>query len=278
MSTISSLTPFSSFCEEDYAISYYLAEFINSISNIAYSQYSCSSSALLMPAPLTHPCVTVYLALRAMFCRQHNKRITLRADYLSLSLLILGINSFLFHATLRALPEFCDELGMLGLTWSLLQATLCMRQSSLARVRAITVVLAAAYIIFSAVYILYLPHIIYQVIAFTTALVGVLLRSQYLLHWVRPPFAEAKRREWNVRVWKAVGICIAGYVLWNVDLECCMWLRGLRAKVGLPWAWALELHGWWHVLTAVGAARVMDVVRDVWEEEERERKEGKKMA
>lgn len=189
---------------------------------------------------------------------------------MSISLLVLGVGSFLFHATLRQTLEFVDEFSMLGLTWSMLQSSLTARQPP-ARARLITVGLAVAYLSFSAFY-LWSAKIIYQVFAFTGALFGVLFRSQYMFHWVKPAFPEAKRKDWNRRSWKSLGICVFGYVLWTIDLEYCAELRALRQQVGLPWAWLLEFHGWWHILTAVGASQSMQIAREVKEEVERERK------
>jgi dihydroceramidase len=189
---------------------------------------------------------------------------------MSLSLLVLGIGSFLFHATLRQTLEFVDEFSMLGLTWSMLQAALTARQPT-ARARLITVAVAVVYLSFSAFY-LWSAKIIYQVFAFTSSLVAVLARSQYLFHLSRPAFPDAKRRDWNWRVWKALGICVLGYLLWSIDLEYCAELRALRQQVGLPWAWVLELHGWWHILTAVGASQAMQVSREVNEELGREKR------
>jgi dihydroceramidase len=193
-------------------------------------------------------------------------------DFMSLSLLTLGIGSFLFHATLRQTLEFVDEFSMLGLTWSMLQASLTARQTP-QRARLITVGLAVAYLSFSAFYI-WSAKIIYQVFAFTGALFGVLFRGQYMFHLARPAFPEAKRRDWNWRIWKALGICVFGYVLWTIDLEYCAELRAVRQRVGLPWAWLFEFHGWWHILTAVGASQSMQVAREIREEEERRKKRG----
>jgi dihydroceramidase len=33
----------------------------------------------------------------------------------------------------------------------------------------------------------------------------------------------------------------------------CSYLRSIRGTVGLPWALLLELHGWWHICTGIGA-------------------------
>lgn len=41
------------------------------------------------------------------------------------------------------------------------------------------------------------------------------------------------------------GLFVAAYGLWNVDNLACERLRGIRHTIGLPWAWLLELHGWY---------------------------------
>ncbi len=182
-------------------------------------------------------------------------------DFMSLSLLTLGIGSFLFHATLRQTLEFADELSMLGLTWSLLRASLTAHQPP-RRARLITIILAVVYLSFSAFY-LWSAKIIYQVFAFVSALLGVLARTQYMFHLLGDEvWSREKRKDWNVRIWKAVAICLLGYLLWTIDLEYCAELRAIREKVGLPWAWLFEFHGWWHVLTAIGASQAMQVARE----------------
>lgn len=100
----------------------------------------------------------------------------------------------------------------------------------------------------------------------------IILRSQYLFHWLQPAFPQDRTRDWNVRTWKGIALCVVGYGLWNIDLECCAELRSIRRQVGLPWAWLFELHGWWHVLTAIGASGFMDVAREVREVVKNEKK------
>lgn len=36
-----------------------------------------------------------------------------------------------------------------------------------------------------------------------------------------------------------------GFLVWLVDGWICGWLRSWRATIGLPWAFLLELHGWY---------------------------------
>ncbi|KAM5343834.1 hypothetical protein ACJ41O_012371 [Fusarium nematophilum] len=54
-----------------------------------------------------------------------------------------------------------------------------------------------------------------------------------------------------------------GYVVWLIDDWACAQLIDARRAVGLPFAFLLELHGWWHVLTSIGgyiAVAVVDLI------------------
>ena len=55
---------------------------------------------------------------------------------------------------------------------------------------------------------------------------------------------QDRKTMWG-RFIKVVGWLVLGYIVWNIDLKMCHQLRELRASIGLPWAWLLELHGWW---------------------------------
>jgi len=101
----------------------------------------------------------------------------------------------------------------------------------------------------------------------------LILRGYYLLHWIQAEFPGFKRDRWRAQEQKAIFITLFGYILWNIDLEYCVELRELRNRVGLPWAWLLELHGWWHLLTAFSASQCMDIVREVHEELRSEKEE-----
>ncbi|KAF5234592.1 hypothetical protein FANTH_12089 [Fusarium anthophilum] len=239
------------FCEEDYAVSFYLAEFINALTNVTY----------------------VYLALRSMYGSRSRSRglFDPKWDFMSVSLLVLGFGSFLFHATLRQTLEFVDELSMLLLSWSMLRSLVILRQSP-QNIRYISIVLAIFFISFSVFYVRS-AKIIYQVIGFWVSLIVIGVRVRYLFHWAKPTFSEENVRDWSIRVWTATFTCLFGYFIWNLDLEFCAELRNFRQRIGLPWAWLLEFHGWWHILTALGASQFMNVVREVREEVSREKKE-----
>ncbi|KAH8673796.1 ceramidase [Xylariales sp. PMI_506] len=242
-------TSAANFCEEDYAVTRYLAEFVNALTNLAY----------------------VYFALRYMYGPGSRGLLSPKLDSMSASLLVLGIASFLFHASLRQTLQFADELSMIGLCWSFLQGTLTVRQPQ-TRAQLITAVMSIVLCLLSAFYV-WTANILFHVIAFTSMLVLVAIRSQYLFHRASPPFSDSKRHDWSRRTWASIFICLFGYLLWNIDLEFCTQMRELRSQIGLPWAWLLEFHGWWHVLTAVGASHFMDVVREMRDEIKQEKKE-----
>jgi dihydroceramidase len=184
-------------------------------------------------------------------------------DFMSFTLLVLGIGSFLFHATLRQTLEFVDELSMMFLAWSMLQTVLTVRQPP-GRARALVVGLAVVFISFMVFYV-WTAKIIYQVIAFLTSVLLISIRSQYLFRWMQPALPADKARSWNWRTIKAISWSSLGYLLWNLEFSFCSELRSIRAQVGLPFAWLFELHGWWHILTAIGAAQFMDVARELRE-------------
>ena len=189
-------------------------------------------------------------------------------DFMSLSLLNLGIGSFLFHATLRQTLQFVDDLSMIILAWSMLQSVAVVRQSP-AEARVFSIILGLTVSLFCVFYV-WSGKIIYHVIAFATMIVLIALRSQYIYHW-KPIHPKDQCHYWNVRTWQSIFTCLFGYVLWNIDLEFCAELRAVREQIGLPWAWLLELHGWWHILTAIGASQFMNVAREIHGELERQK-------
>ncbi|KAH0284955.1 hypothetical protein KCU62_g7904, partial [Aureobasidium sp. EXF-3399] len=56
------------------------------------------------------------------------------------------------------------------------------------------------------------------------------------------------------------GCFVFGYLLWQLDSIFCAQLTILKRTVGLPWGILLELHGWWHILTAIGVHTFMIMV------------------
>lgn len=53
---------------------------------------------------------------------------------------------------------------------------------------------------------------------------------------------------------------LLGYFLWNIDYHLCSHVTAFKRAIGLPWGFLFELHGWWHLGTAVGAYTGMALV------------------
>lgn len=181
---------------------------------------------------------------------------------MSASLVLVGVCSFIFHASLRQNMQFGDDLSMLFLAGSLIQRLYCAGQQASTR-RLITVTVYAAVCLMSAYYV-QSGNIVVHTSMFALMLTVVWPRTLYLINRRQARSPQEKEQDksrlrWQFR--KAAAYLALGFLVWNIDLEACRMLRNLRNAIGLPWAWALELHGWWHFFTALGAAVYMDLIR-----------------
>lgn len=176
-------------------------------------------------------------------------------DQMSVSLLLVGVCSFLYHATLRQGPQYSDDVSMLFLAGALLQRT-CSAKQTPSRARVITTAIYAIVGIMSAIY-MNSGNLLIHVAMFVTMLLLIGLRTMYLIS------SAQEKANYTWRFGQVVAYMALAFLLWNIDLHWCHELRSLRHAVGLPWAWLLELHGWWHVFTAMAAALHMELVRDL---------------
>ncbi|KAL7274164.1 alkaline ceramidase ydc1 [Rhizina undulata] len=81
----------------------------------------------------------------------------------------------------------------------------------------------------------------------------VCFRSWWMMETrIRAKDPAAVRIMWMMVVW-GLGIFLGGFALWNVDNKWCGELKSWRRAVGMPWGFLAEGHGWWHLLTGIGA-------------------------
>lgn len=184
-------------------------------------------------------------------------------DIQSVGLLLVGIFSGVFHGTMHQETQLLDDLSMLILAGSLVQPLYVYRQSSL--VGAAVIALLWGGIGTMAVIYVRSGDIFIHVMTFTALLTFVWPRTLYLVYWTGL-YSKAEKKVFMRYFWKAVFALIFGFTLWHIDLEYCAELRAARKAVGLPVAWFLELHGWWHVFTALGASWYMRLIRMVTED------------
>lgn len=88
-------------------------------------------------------------------------------------------------------------------------------------------------------------------------------RALWIVYHKQPPRPREEMSRLKRQFWSATGAMALALVLWLVDLTWCPPLRALREMVGQPFAIMLELHGWWHVLTAVAASKYIELIREI---------------
>ncbi|KAJ5165919.1 hypothetical protein N7492_006215 [Penicillium capsulatum] len=223
------------FCEEDYVVTRYVAEFINSLTNLTYVFYA------------------VYGLLQL---RKKSNRDFFRAlPYWGL--MAVGICSASFHVSLQYHTQMLDDLSMLFTTTPILHQVLTVNAS-----RHDSVLIGCALYLALAVFLVYhtiTDELLVHVLFFVGSIAVIGIRTFQLVQLRTPKHSAIRRQIWGMVRFGAF-IFHLGYLVWVVDGWACDWLRQTRATVGLPWAWALELHGWWHIFTGIGAYTFIAVI------------------
>jgi dihydroceramidase len=147
---------------------------------------------------------------------------------------------------------------MLYLAGALIQRLYCSKLPSATAMLANAAVFAAVSGL--SVYYVQSGNLLLHTSIFAGELTLIWPRTLYLIYCGRErSVVERSRLLRRFRI--AVAYLVLGFVLWNIDINYCMELRDLRSRIGLPFAWLLELHGWWHFLTALGAFEYMKLIR-----------------
>ncbi|KAK7214174.1 hypothetical protein V2G26_021352 [Clonostachys chloroleuca] len=191
-------TSYLNFCEEDYAITRYIAEFINTLSSITFILYGR----------------------------------------------LLGG----YHMTLKYHTQMSDELSMHLLTTPLVYRLLTFNATP-EKTRLVGIVLT---ILFTVVMVTHMvmDEFLLHATTFALAIYVIVTRSRRIIPH-QCPDPKVRKSIQNVSTFGLVCFA-AGYSVWLVDQYVCNVLIDTRRSVGLPLAFLLELHGWWHVLTAIG--------------------------
>ncbi|CAG8983185.1 hypothetical protein HYALB_00004012 [Hymenoscyphus albidus] len=175
----------------------------------------------------------------------------------------VGIGSGLFHATLKNYTQWCDDLSMLVAT-----ATVIHRVFTFDKSLTYTVVhgaiLIACFTAFSTWHCIKDELIMHSVIfGIMIAVVGLKTRSIINARVTDPAVRK------DVRLLTAWGglIFVTGFAIWNVDNAMCSQLTAIKRTIGMPWSFVIELHGWWHIFTGMGAYIFIALVEYLTSEE-----------
>lgn len=207
-------------CEQNYAVTYYVAEFWNSISNLAF----------IIP-----PLIVVY--------QLWPSRCGVDRIYL-LSLVYMaftGIGSFAFHSTLKYEMQLWDELSMV---WSALFVLYLVLKILKPKESASYIMPLISYgLITNSIYLFIKIPIIFQ-IAYGILHFSVVILS-YRLSKVYPVDTRL--------YWTTIIMHNMAFLLWNLDNHFCPHLEYLRDQI-LPKACGplTQFHAIWHVLAGYG--------------------------
>ncbi|KAJ5972219.1 uncharacterized protein N7479_002137 [Penicillium vulpinum] len=246
-------------CEEDYYATEYAAEIVNTLTNLLF----------------------MWLGVQGILgCRRNGHDQIFTVAFLGY--LVVGTGSFLFHSTLKYPMQLVDELSMIYTTCLMAYASFSYARTT--TVRVFLGISLTGLAVFITLYYHYLQDPIFHQNAFAILTTVVVLRSMYTMEvtlrpkWRRSteedrlarqkkglPVPTKERQHFeNVRdqktlktMWFMViyglSMFLGGFFIWNLDNVFCSEIRRVRRAVGLPWGLFLEGHGWWHIMTGIGA-------------------------
>lgn len=224
-------------CEENYVVSHYVAEWSNTFTNTIF----------------------ILSALYTIHCVVRN-RFETRFLLIGFTYCLVGVGSWLFHMTLKYRFQLLDELPMIYAMcvpcWSLITEIFAITftdsngpLSHFKQVFIAGLILATTSTV-TVVYLIVKNATIHQ--AFFGCLIGVVaFSSAYLvMNYVKDP---VQKKNLYHSMTMGATFFMSGYAVWLMDIHMCtLWRFVRREYLLLPLGLLLELHGWWHVLTGLG--------------------------
>ncbi|KAK7125550.1 hypothetical protein R3I93_021045 [Phoxinus phoxinus] len=208
-------------CEENYVVSYYIAEFWNTVSNLI----------MILPP--------IYGAIQT--CKDG---LEVRYVWSFLGLAAVGIGSWSFHMTLQYEMQLLDELPMIYSCCVFVYCLYeCFKQERAVNYFSITLLLTFS-IIVSVVYLIWKEPVFHQVM-YAVLVAFLVIRSVFIVTWVYP---------WlRALGFTSLTVFLLGFVLWNIDNILCDSLRATRQRLPPVIGAVTQLHAWWHILTGLGS-------------------------
>ncbi|KAF2690988.1 alkaline phytoceramidase [Lentithecium fluviatile CBS 122367] len=217
------------FCEEDYNITSYIAEFVNTLTNLTYVIYGAHGLRRVQPRQDGGLLSTLALPYWGLTC--------------------VGLLSGWFHATLNYHSQMGDDLSMFLAVGTLLHQLFTFDVSSSRRHLTTTLILGT--IIPVSIYHCWTNEIVVHELVFGAMVVLCGRKIRWLIKEKIGNEESRKRLRRMATAGSASGIF--GYFLWNIDYHLCGHVTRFKHTLGLPWGFIFELHGWWHIFTGIGA-------------------------
>ncbi|KAL1589436.1 hypothetical protein WHR41_01865 [Cladosporium halotolerans] len=229
------------FCEEDFIVTGWIGEFINTLTNLAY----------------------IYYAYQGIQARRRTPQKTLAADSLYYGLALVGICSAFFHALVKYHAQIADDTSMQIATACVLHRAMSFRQSEQYS-RNVALFLISSLSIETIYHSIMDEQMVHE-LTFLLLILLVIRQTRSLIRERIQKDEEKRMLKW-LSIFGAVCF-LFGYLLWQLDFIYCSQLTAWKRALGMPWGFLLEFHGWWHGLTAVGAYVFMRMVDGLTQEQ-----------
>ncbi|GJE89599.1 ceramidase [Phanerochaete sordida] len=220
-------------CEANYQFSRYIAETANTFSNVITLAYAFYGIYLVQSARLPPR----YLIGWTGFA-------------------LVGLGSFIFHATLLYEAQLADELPMVYVASYCCAVLFDSKPGydlSNPRTSGLFAFMIAFNALFTWAYAVYRNPVFHQVV-FATIMLTNVFRTTYILK--NSPYAQvipAHDKQVITHLFSTgAATFILGFLIWNLDNIFCFNLTSWKHEFGWPGAFLLEGHSWWHILTATG--------------------------
>ncbi|KAF3764912.1 alkaline phytoceramidase [Cryphonectria parasitica EP155] len=224
-------------CEEDYNVTPYIAEFFNTSTNLIF----------------------LYLGVMGIReCLRHGHGLVFVFSFLGY--VVVGLGSMAFHATLKYSMQLADELPMIYTTCIVAYATF-----SYSRPRHTQVLVALGLLALASwitIYYLSSQDPVFHQVAYAALMLALVFRAMFDMEaTLRPALRKrcetpAEADEILRQMWKmaftGIVLFLVGFSIWLLDNTFCRHLRDARNTILLPWAAVLEGHAWWHIFTGIG--------------------------
>ena len=212
-------------CEENYVVTYYLAEAVNTVTNAFFM-------------------ILAGYSLRNVMRNGMETRFVL----CTLGFMLVGLGSWLFHMTLKYHFQLLDELPMIYTTcipvWFSFSYSKGRRYENIC-----AWIIFAGAMTLTVLYLVFRNPTIHQA-AYGALNVTIIIKNVRLVYSTIKDKAALSNLNWTLVL--GVSEFLFAWFLWNMDIHFCDYWRSWRRSIGLPWGMLLEGHGWWHLFTGLG--------------------------
>lgn len=203
-----------------------------------------------------------------------------RGDLLSLvtlpywGLISVGVLSGWFHATLKYHSQMGDDLSMFLCVGALLHQLLCFKATAQQQ-RNYTLIMLGTIIPVSVYHCVADEIYVHQATFATMIFMSSRRMRQLINEQARSDEERVKLQrlarfglgEFNQGLVRVQGMLMTstatglfGYFLWNIDFHLCNHVTAFKHRLGLPFGFLFELHGWWHILTGINSYVALSIV------------------